>query len=60
MDCGAHCSICLEEIVRGGEGLFMPCCHVFHEDCIKKWLRTSHYCPVCRFEMPKRLGLNFE
>ncbi|PIN17009.1 Ubiquitin--protein ligase [Handroanthus impetiginosus] len=46
------CLICLEEFVDGGEGVMMPCLHIFHGDCIKKWLRTSHYCPICRFEMP--------
>ncbi|KAK4423762.1 hypothetical protein Salat_1959100 [Sesamum alatum] len=46
------CSVCLDDLVCGGEGVLMPCAHVFHGDCIKKWLRTSHYCPVCRFEMP--------
>ncbi|KAL2233568.1 E3 ubiquitin-protein ligase RNF126-like [Sesamum indicum] len=46
------CSICLEDLVCGGEGVLMPCSHIFHGDCIKKWLRTSHYCPICRFEMP--------
>ncbi|KAL6505590.1 hypothetical protein OROHE_022969 [Orobanche hederae] len=54
MDAGISCSVCLEDICGGCEGLFMPCLHVFHGDCIKKWLRTSHYCPVCRFEMPTR------
>ncbi|KAI3452815.1 hypothetical protein Pfo_009478, partial [Paulownia fortunei] len=46
------CPICMEEFFRGCEAVCMPCSHVFHGDCIKKWLRTSHYCPVCRFEMP--------
>ncbi|PIN17010.1 Ubiquitin--protein ligase [Handroanthus impetiginosus] len=46
------CVICLEEFVIGGEGVTMPCSHIFHEDCIKKWLRTSHYCPICRYQMP--------
>lgn len=48
------CSVCLEEFFKGCEVVCMPCAHIFHEDCIKKWLRTSHYCPVCRFEMPMR------
>ncbi|MBA0762273.1 hypothetical protein Gotri_011912 [Gossypium trilobum] len=46
------CMICLEEVEVGFEASQMPCSHVFHDDCIKKWLKQSHYCPICRFEMP--------
>ncbi|CAI9778569.1 unnamed protein product [Fraxinus pennsylvanica] len=47
------CTICLSEFYQGSEVVTrMPCSHVFHENCIKKWLKTSHYCPVCRFKMP--------
>ncbi|KAI3465748.1 hypothetical protein Pfo_022411 [Paulownia fortunei] len=48
------CSICLEDFSHddGCEALCMPCSHIFHSNCIKKWLTTSHYCPLCRFEMP--------
>ncbi|KAK4399778.1 E3 ubiquitin-protein ligase [Sesamum angolense] len=49
---GTSCSICMEEFEEGCDGVCMPCSHVFHGDCIKKWLSTSHYCPLCRFEMP--------
>ncbi|EXB46051.1 E3 ubiquitin-protein ligase RING1-like protein [Morus notabilis] len=45
-----ECSICLENI--GYVMDCMPCHHVFHRFCIRKWLNTSHYCPLCRFEMP--------
>ncbi|KAK6120685.1 hypothetical protein DH2020_045571 [Rehmannia glutinosa] len=44
------CSICLEDFTEGL--ISMPCSHVFHGDCITQWLRTSHYCPICRFQMP--------
>ncbi|KAK8615011.1 hypothetical protein V6N13_068797 [Hibiscus sabdariffa] len=46
------CVICLNELEVGFEAARMPCSHDFHDDCIKKWLRQSHYCPICRFEMP--------
>ncbi|KAL0408672.1 UNVERIFIED_CONTAM: E3 ubiquitin-protein ligase [Sesamum radiatum] len=49
---GSSCCICMEEFEEGCDGVCMPCSHVFHGDCIKKWLSTSHYCPLCRFEMP--------
>ncbi|KZV38819.1 hypothetical protein F511_21821 [Dorcoceras hygrometricum] len=47
-----NCSICLEDFDLGCQVVSMPCSHVFHEECIKTWLRRSHYCPLCRFEMP--------
>ncbi|KAK8480889.1 hypothetical protein V6N13_004296 [Hibiscus sabdariffa] len=46
------CMICLNELEVGFEAARMPCSHGFHGDCIEKWLRQSHYCPICRFEMP--------
>ncbi|TYH90952.1 hypothetical protein ES332_A13G084300v1 [Gossypium tomentosum] len=46
------CMICLEELEVGFDAFRMPCCHTFHGDCIEKWLRPGHYCPICRFEMP--------
>ncbi|KAL9243250.1 hypothetical protein vseg_017160 [Gypsophila vaccaria] len=47
------CVVCLEELVSRKVGLVkMPCQHVFHEDCIVEWLRNSHVCPLCRFELP--------
>ncbi|GMI87382.1 hypothetical protein HRI_002407500 [Hibiscus trionum] len=46
------CTICLEELKVGSDASQMPCAHIFHGDCIQEWLHTSHYCPICRFEMP--------
>ncbi|MBA0762272.1 hypothetical protein Gotri_011912 [Gossypium trilobum] len=46
------CMICLEELKVGFEASRLPCSHVFHGDCMEKWLKQSHYCPICRFEMP--------
>jgi len=53
---GDECmDVCLEELVKkeaDNEIVSMPCSHMFHGECITKWLETSHYCPICRFEMP--------
>ncbi|XP_051117615.1 uncharacterized protein LOC127242202 [Andrographis paniculata] len=54
MDSEESCTVCLEELRGEWEGVAMPCGHVFHGDCIKQWLRTSHYCPLCRFQLPKQ------
>ncbi|XVF85978.1 hypothetical protein PTKIN_Ptkin17bG0160300 [Pterospermum kingtungense] len=46
------CMICLDELEVGLVASRMPCSHTFHDNCIKTWLKQSHYCPICRFEMP--------
>ncbi|KAL2236573.1 uncharacterized protein LOC110012102 [Sesamum indicum] len=46
------CSICLEGFSNGGRGTRLPCSHMFHENCILRWLRGNHVCPLCRYELP--------
>ncbi|XP_011013930.1 PREDICTED: uncharacterized protein LOC105117854 [Populus euphratica] len=46
------CTVCMEDIDAGSEAIRMPCSHVYHSDCIVKWLQTSHMCPLCRYHMP--------
>ncbi|KAB2624580.1 hypothetical protein D8674_016240 [Pyrus ussuriensis x Pyrus communis] len=45
------CTVCMEQFKGGSTVVYMPCFHVFHGRCIVKWLRKSHYCPVCRFQV---------
>ncbi|KAG6604984.1 RING-H2 finger protein ATL18, partial [Cucurbita argyrosperma subsp. argyrosperma] len=44
------CSICLMEFARGDSVCVLPdCSHVFHFDCIEKWLERNRFtCPLCR------------
>lgn len=44
------CSICLEELPIVSEGIQLSslCCHVYHHDCIMRWLNRSNTCPMCR------------
>ena len=46
------CVVCLEDMSAGSEATRLPCSHHFHGDCIVKWLSTSKFCPLCRFELP--------
>ena len=47
------CTICVEQIKLGNKGMFMPCGHIYHPDCLVPWLENSNSCPVCRYELPK-------
>jgi len=47
----SECSICLEyidNIDNIDKTWILRCNHVFHKECIKKWLVLSNTCPVCR------------
>ncbi|KAG6538124.1 hypothetical protein ZIOFF_003235 [Zingiber officinale] len=46
------CSICLEDFKVMTQALAMPCGHLFHEGCLKEWLRRRNSCPLCRFSLP--------
>eukprot|EP00928_Gymnodinium_smaydae_P086506 TRINITY_DN7067_c0_g2_i1.p1 TRINITY_DN7067_c0_g2~~TRINITY_DN7067_c0_g2_i1.p1 ORF type:complete len:164 (-),score=17.45 TRINITY_DN7067_c0_g2_i1:81-512(-) len=39
------CSICFENIEQG---LRTRCGHVFHAECVSKWLYEQPHCPMCR------------
>lgn len=38
------CTICLEEVTNKP----YECGHVYHDKCIKKWLKEHNTCPNCR------------
>ncbi|GFY53336.1 hypothetical protein TNIN_208451 [Trichonephila inaurata madagascariensis] len=48
------CSICLEE--KPTESL--DCGHVFHVECIRKWLAVKAHCPYCRQEIREKTQWN--
>ncbi len=46
------CTVCCDTINLGAKGMFMPCGHIYHPDCLNPWLKEHNTCPVCRFELP--------
>ena len=45
------CSICMTKFADDDDISILKCNHIFHEDCIKEWLKEYNYrCPVCRCE----------
>ncbi|KAI3907446.1 hypothetical protein MKX01_036363 [Papaver californicum] len=44
------CSVCMGESETSTEqGKRLPCNHVYHLECISKWIsRSNNSCPLCR------------
>uniref|UniRef100_A0A803N674 RING-type domain-containing protein n=2 Tax=Chenopodium quinoa TaxID=63459 RepID=A0A803N674_CHEQI len=45
------CSICLDNLSSENAISLSRCNHVFHRDCIFRWLPGKHKCPYCRSSM---------
>ena len=42
------CCICLENFKVNDETINLPCIHIFHSNCIKKWMKRQDICPICK------------
>ena len=49
------CSICLESFSDNDKEVTITktCQHSFHKKCLKRHLRITSNCPLCRTELPK-------
>ena len=45
------CSICLDNYKIGDKIIYLPCFHLYHSKCIKKWLKCSKKYPLCKEEV---------
>jgi hypothetical protein len=45
------CVVCLCEFQIGDIISALPCCHVFHTECIKNWFENENTCPICKFKL---------
>ena len=46
-----NCVICLEDFKNGDKACVLPCVHIFHTNCVKEWLKTKNFCPICKFKL---------
>ena len=53
-----RCVICYEDFKDNDESIFLPCFHVFHKKCIKKWLKYKDFCPLCKISVNNNLNNN--
>ena len=42
------CSVCLFPFEAGDRGRTLSCSHMYHEECIDRWLSEHSSCPVCK------------
>lgn len=43
--CDAKCAICLQDFVPQDSAVRLPCNHIFHTECVGKWMSRGHGCP---------------
>jgi E3 ubiquitin-protein ligase SDIR1 len=51
------CCICLEHVCAGERAVALECAHVFHDGCVRLWLRRQAACPLCKRDPGPTLGL---
>ena len=45
------CTICLSEFQIGELESTLPCLHMYHTECIEKWIIRNRWCPVCKYDI---------
>jgi hypothetical protein len=51
------CPICMEELGTSIESC--PCGHVYHKDCIRRWIVQQRICPQCKGDALPLVSLTF-
>lgn len=47
---GKSCSICMETIFEADVAV-LPCAHIYHRNCIRRWTLEQPNCPECRMPL---------
>lgn len=51
------CSICMVDFTEEDQVVTLPCNskHIFHDECIKRWLTQKNSCPLCNTQITKEM-----
>uniref|UniRef100_A0A8R1DXT1 RING-type domain-containing protein n=1 Tax=Caenorhabditis japonica TaxID=281687 RepID=A0A8R1DXT1_CAEJA len=49
----SSCSICLGSLKQKDKVSALVCGHIYHHECISKWMAAKKQCPSCRRPVPK-------
>ncbi len=50
------CPICLVKYKSSDIIKEFSCKHIFHKNCIFKWLKTSNVCPICKHDLTEEIN----
>ena len=51
------CCICIEPMTAGQRLVALECAHLFHHECIRRWLGVQAACPLCKRDPGASLGV---
>ncbi|XP_071727294.1 E3 ubiquitin-protein ligase At1g12760-like [Rutidosis leptorrhynchoides] len=54
----AICSICLGKYANNDELRELPCSHLFHKNCVDKWLKINASCPLCKSQVGESISIS--
>lgn len=56
VDCTVDCTICMCEVElppnHPPDYMVCPCDHLFHAECLRRWMDVKQECPTCRAPLP--------
>jgi hypothetical protein len=50
------CPICLQKYKSADIIKEFPCKHIFHKNCIFRWLKSSNICPICKHDLSEEIN----
>ena len=46
-----ECIICLEDMKYNEDLILVKCSHIYHKECLEKWMVRRSVCPLCNIKI---------